>query len=147
MLTPRGRKLKQINVALGFLTFLLAIAGLIWFLIAPSPAPEEIKSIEIKDLSAELKNDEKPWEAPFTYIVTATLQNPNQNFFVKEFDWNIEIKDENGEVITQKNGIDGIKENEEKKIQQEITIDKQGKVVSFEINNLQWEKSNNIENQ
>lgn len=141
MLSPRGRKLKQTNIALGFFTLLLGIAALIWYLVAPPSPAKELKNVEIKSINSELKNDEKPWEAPFTYTVVVTIQNPNQDFIVKELDWTMEVKNENNETIVQEKGTEKMKENEEKKIQKDITLDQQGKTVSFKINRLVWTKN------
>lgn len=144
MLSPRGRKLKKINIALGCLVFLLAIAALIWFFVAPAPPSKEvIKSIEIKGVNAQLKNDEKPEEAPFTYTIIAIVQNPNQDFIAKEIDWTIGIKNENGETIIQERGTDELKGNEEKEIKKDIIIDKQGKTASFKITHVMWIKNDN----
>jgi hypothetical protein len=140
MLTPGGRKLKQTNVALGFLTFLLGIAALIWFFVA-APAPtEEIKSLEIEEISAEFQAGEQSWNPPFTYIASAKLRNPNENFFAKKVDFKFEIKDESGKVLSQEKGTTELKANEEKEIQKEISINNKGQDLSFQITNVEWAK-------
>lgn len=145
MLTPFGRKIKQINIALGFLTFCLGIAALVWFFVAEptSIEGEEIKGLEIKDVFAEFQSDDQPSDPPFTYKVSVNIENPNEKFIAKEVAFKIEIKDENGKVIFQKGETTEVKGNEQKKIEKEISIDEQGKNVSFKIVKIKWEEEEN----
>lgn len=138
MLSPFGRKLKQINVFFGFLIFLVGIAALIYFLVAPAPSDEELKSIEIKNLNAQLQEDENPSEPPFTYLVSVQLKNPNEKFFVEKLNWVLEATDSSGKTINKISGKDSLKEGEEKTIQKEIILQKESSALSFKIIKANW---------
>ncbi len=140
MLTPFGRKLKQVNVILGFLTFCFGIAALVWFFVAEPKDKVEIKSIEINNLLVEFQSDQEPSEPPFSYKVIASLKNPNEKIDATTVYWEIKAQDENNEIIAQKEGTIEIKGNEQKNIEQEISIDKQGKNVSFRVIKIKWEE-------
>jgi len=141
MLTFFQRKLKQANIAFAFLIFPLGIAALTWFFVA-RPLPEgEIKSVEIEKVEVNIKTKEKPWEPPFAYVVAAKVKNPNEKFFLEKINYSFEIKDENGKVITQKEGTSEIKEKEDKKVQEELNIEKKGQNLSFKITGTEWKRA------
>jgi len=141
MLTSFGRKLKQINIILGFLTFFLGIAALVWFFLAKPPENEtEIKGLEINNFSVEFQSDQAPSDPPFFYEIVVSLKNQNEKLDADLVYWEIKVQDENNKVIAKKEGTTEIKGNEQKEVKEEISIDKQGKNVSFEIVKIKWKE-------
>jgi len=140
MLNPFGRKIKQANVLLSWLIFLLVIAGLIWFLVAKPQPTGKIKSLKIENVKATLKVKDKAWQSPFTYKVAADILNPNQNFDAKKVNYIFEIKDKNQKVLVKKEGTAEVPANEKKTIQEELTINTVSKNVSFQLTKAQWEQ-------
>ena len=140
MLTSFQRKLKQADIALAYLVFPLAIAAFVWYFAAIPSSEGEIKSIEIGKVEASIKTKEKPWEAPFTYIVSVSVKNPNEKFFLEKINYLFEIKDESGKSLVKKEETIEIKENEDKKIKDELAIEKRGKNLSFEITGAEWKR-------
>ena len=55
MLTPFGRKIKQINILFGYLILLLLIGGFVWLLVAKPKPIGEIDSLKIENLQAVFK--------------------------------------------------------------------------------------------
>lgn len=141
MLTPFTRKLKKTNILLGWLLFFLAIAAIIWFFISVPEATEEIKSLKISEVKADLIEKERGWEPPFTYIISAKILNPNQNFTVPKMDYFFEIKDDQQNIISQIKNQTSINEDEEKEIKEKIVLEKSGKTLRFKIENIEWRRA------
>jgi len=140
MLTPFGRKIKQINILLGWLIFLLLISAFTWFLVMKPQAIGKIESLEIKNLQTILKEKDELWQPPFTYRLTADILNPNETFNAKRVDYVFEVQDKDKKVITKKEGTTEIHAEEQKTIREEIVIEALGKNVSFQLTKAQWEQ-------
>ena len=139
MLTPFGRKIKQINIFLSFLVFLLLIAAIFWFFYKKPEPLEEIKGLQITDPQIQMKS--KNSKPPFVYEVSVQIKNPNLRFIAKNVDYILEIKNEKGEVLTQKKGECELEGNKEKKIQEKLSIEKPGKTFHFRITNVNWQRA------
>ena len=138
MLTPFGRKIKQTNIVLSFLVFLLLIAAIFWFFYKKPEPLGKIEGLQITDPQIQMKS--KGSKPPFVYEVSVQIKNPNLRFIAKNVDYILEIKNEKGEVLTQKKGECELEENKEKKIQEELSIEKPGKTFHFRITNVNWQR-------
>jgi len=139
MLTPIGRKIKQINILFGYLTILILIGGFIWFLVAKPKPVGKIESLKIENVQATLKTKEKTWQPPFTYKVTAEITNPNDKFNAQKVDYLFEIKNKEGKTIASKEGRVDVLAKEKKTVQEEITIESASQDLSFQLTKAQWE--------
>ena len=141
MLTPFTRKLKQTNIFLVGLVFVLVIISAILPLFFKKESTEKIKSIEIGKVKAILEEKTKGWEPPFVYKVSATIKNPNKKFILKEVSYLISAKDGDRNIIEKKNGKIELQSNDSKKMKDSISLDKRGKNISLEILNAKWARS------
>jgi hypothetical protein len=142
MLTPFTRKLKQTNVFLSGLIFVLAIAAIIWFFVSKPEPIGEIESLEIGEIKSVLKTKERGWEPPFTYKVSAKIKNPNEKFIAQEIEYIFEAKDEKNTIIQKKEGGTDLGKSEEEEVKEEITLDKPGKNINFNITRVKWNMAN-----
>lgn len=139
MLTPFGRKIKQINILFGYLILLLLIGGFVWLLVAKPKPIGKTDSLKIENLQAVFKTKEKAWQSPFTYRVTADILNPNDKFNAKKVEYTFEIKDKEGKIVASEEGAIEVLAKEKKTIQEEITIESAGQNLSFQLTKAQWE--------
>lgn len=141
MLTPFTRKLKQGNVFLSWIIFLLVIIGSIWLFLGRPEPQGEIKSLKVENVRAILKEKEKKWEPPFTYKVLADIINPNENFNAKKVNYIFEIKDKNQKVMIKKEGkVEEVRAQERKIIEEEVTLQSAGENFSFQLLKAKWER-------
>lgn len=131
MLSPFARKLKQLNIILCWMIFFIIIGGVIWVLIK-RPEGLEFKPLEMGDVEIKLI-DPTLKEPPFLYEFFTSIKNPNENFIVKELAYLIEIKDEEKKIIVEKSGKTRLVENEEKRIQGELSLERKGKTFHFKL--------------
>ncbi|MCZ2845788.1 MAG: hypothetical protein O2U61_04720 [Candidatus Bathyarchaeota archaeon] len=141
MLTPFGRKIKQTNVFFGWIIFLIVVVGFICFLVARPQTVGEIRSLEIKDIQAELKSKEKIWQPPFTYTLTASVINPNEEFSANKVNYIFKVLDDAQRVIAEKKGTIEILPKQNKKVQEEVTINNEGKNFNFKLTGSKWERA------
>jgi len=136
MLTSSSRKLKRINIALGFIVFLLGISVLI-FIFVSKPEVVVIKSTEVSKLEASLENSSN-YEPPFIYDISVTVNNPNEKFKAKEIDYSFEVQDNADKIILTKPGKTQLEINEKKKLTDKISLNQRGETLHFKIANVSW---------
>jgi len=135
MLTPFHRKIKQINVFLVFLIFLLIIGGGILFFFFKTKKIT-LKPISIVDFKGEIVS-----QNPLSYLFKVTLENPNKNFKAKSIAYILVLQDEEGKTTTKKEGSFSLKGGEKKTFSIKIIPQRNKNVKAFlKVTNIVWEK-------
>ncbi|MFH0987307.1 MAG: hypothetical protein V1841_00200 [Patescibacteria group bacterium] len=142
MLTNFGRKIKQINVILGWLIFVLSLASIVWLLLARPKPTEKIESLKIENLKASLKDTKQAWQPPFTYEAMAEILNPNEKFNAVKISYVFEITDNTERVIVKKEGTVDVLAGERKLLKEELTIPSSGEDINFKLKDANWERAN-----
>lgn len=138
MLTESARNLKRVNIALGWLFFLVAIVAVVFFFIA-QPADVEVKQLKIQNVNADFKSDSVQ-EPPYTLELSAEVENPNKGVKASNVDYVFQIiEGANEDSVFEEGGNLVLSPEGSKQIKEEISLSKtEGRSLRFKIPNIKW---------